>query len=230
MIKKEPAGREVLEEALRRCCSVYCDQYPRYEDEIDLGDDYERYMNNLIRRSKKPFQRYFDTVGRRVAGIAAAILIVGCCSVTVAAARKPIVEFFENIHEKFVEFFFNADDIARAPDRIETVYIPGIIPDGYVMEEIQINEVSTDITWKNGNGDRLNLSQGVLFGSFIFDAEDSNYTVIEHHGIKIAVAEKYGSRACFWSSSEYEFSLVLSSDISTEDMLILIDSLKRYNQ
>ena len=38
MLKKKMTGREVLEEALRRCCSTYCDQYPRYEGEFDSLD------------------------------------------------------------------------------------------------------------------------------------------------------------------------------------------------
>ena len=131
MSKKKMTGREVLEEALRVCCSTYCDQYPRYEGEIDLGDDYENYMDNLIRRSKNPFQRYFNTLGRRVAGIAAAMLIAFSCAMTVKAVREPVVEFFTNIYEKFVEIIFGEDDIAKAPDTIETVYTLGFIPDGY---------------------------------------------------------------------------------------------------
>ena len=47
MSKKKMTGREGLEEALRGCCSTYCDQYPRYEGEIDLGDDYENYIDYL---------------------------------------------------------------------------------------------------------------------------------------------------------------------------------------
>ena len=113
MSKKKMTGREVLEEALRRYCSVYCDQYPRYEGEIDLGDDYENYMNNLIKRSKNPFQRYFNTIGKRVAGIAAALLIVFSCSMTVSAVREPVVEFFTNIHEKFVEIFFDESIVVK---------------------------------------------------------------------------------------------------------------------
>ena len=102
MSKKKMTGRKVLEEALRGCCSTYCDQYPRYEGEIDLGDDYENYMDNLIKRSKNLFRRYFNTAGRRVAGIAAAMLIAFSCSMTVKAVREPVVEFFANIYEKFV--------------------------------------------------------------------------------------------------------------------------------
>ena len=56
MSKKKMTGREVLEEALRGCCSTYCDQYPRYEGEIDLGDDYEKVLEDEqkhIREAKR---------------------------------------------------------------------------------------------------------------------------------------------------------------------------------
>ena len=230
MSKKKMTGREVLEEALRGCCSTYCDQYPRYEGEINLGDDYENYMDNLIKRSKNPFQRYFNTVGRRVAGIAAVMLIAFSCSMTVKAVREPVVEFFANIYEKFVEIIFGEDDIAKAPDTIETVYTLGFIPDGYEMDRFFIDRDMTNMTWKNENGDRLVLSQGILKGSFTMDTEEANYQIIEWNGRKIACAEKYGTKYFFWNSDEYEFSLTISSNISEEETLALIDSLKKYNQ
>ena len=230
MSKKKMTGREVLEEALRGCCSTYCDQYPRYEGEIDLGDDYENYMDNLIRRSKNPFQRYFNTFGKRVAGIAAAILIAFGCSMTVKAVREPVVEFFTNIYEKFVEIIFGEDDIAKAPDTIETVYTLGFIPDGYMVDRFYIDDIMTTMAWKNENGDRLVLSQGVLMGSNILDAEASNCNIIEKNGVKIACSEKYGIKSFFWNSTEYEFSLTISSDISDDEVFALVDSLKKYNQ
>lgn len=230
MSKKKMTGREVLEEALRGCCSTYCDQYPRYEGEIDLGDDYENYMDNLIRRSKNPFQRYFNTVGRRVAEIAAAMLIAFGCSMTVKAVREPFVEFFANIYEKFVEIIFGEDDIAKAPDTIETVYTLGFIPDGYMVDRFYVDDYRTDMAWKNENGDRLALSQGILDGSFIMDTEEADYHIIEWNNKKIAYSEKYGRKYFFWNSEEYEFSLTMSSNISEEEALALIDSLKKYNQ
>ena len=230
MSKKKMTGREVLEEALRGCCSTYCDQYPRYEGEIDLGDDYENYMDNLIRRSKNPFQRYFNTLGRRVAGIAAAMLIAFSCAMTVKAVRETVVEVFTNIYEKFVEIIFGEDDIAKAPDTIETVYTLGFIPDGYEMDRFFIGRDTTNMTWKNENGDRLVLSQGILDGSFIMDTEEADYHIIEWNNKKIACTEKYGTKYFFWNSDEYEFSLIISSNISEEEAIALIDSLKKYNQ
>ena len=230
MSKKKMTGREVLEEALRGCCSTYCDQYPRYEGEIYLGDDYENYMDSLIRRSKNPFQRYFNTVGRRVAGIAAAMLIAFSCSMTVKAIRESVVEFFANTYEKFVEIIFGEDDITKAPDTIETVYTLGFIPNGYEIDRFFIDQYMTKMTWKNENGDRLVLSQGIFDGSFIMDTEEANYHIIEWNGRKIAYTEKYGIKSFFWNSEEYEFSLTISSNISKEEALALIDSLKKYNQ
>lgn len=230
MSKKKMTGREVLEEALRGCCSTYCDQYPRYEGEIDLGDDYENYMDNLIRRSKNPFQRYFNTAGRRVAGIAATMLIAFSCSMTVKAVREPVVEFFTNIYEKLVEIFFGEDDIAKAPDTIETVYTLGFIPDGYEVDRFIIDDSATSMLWRNAQGDMIVLSQGVLDGSFTVDVEESNCDIIERNGKKIVYAEKYGRRYFFWNSTEYEFSLTVSSNISEDEVFALIDSLKKYNQ
>ena len=230
MSKKKMTGREVLEEALRGCCSTYCDQYPRYEGEIDLGDDYENYMNNLIKRSKNPFQRYFNTIGKRVAGIAAAILIVFSCSMTVSAVREPVVEFFTNIYEKFVEIFFEEDAIAKAPDTIETVYILGTIPGDYVIDHFIIDDVATDMIWRNNDGNRIVFSQGILHGSFVVDTEETAYDIIERNGKKIAYSEKYGIKSFFWNSTEYEFSLTIPSNISNEEAFVLIESIKKYNQ
>jgi len=161
MSKKKMTGREVLEEALRGCCSTYCDQYPRYEGKIDLGDDYEKYMHNLIKRSKNPIQRYFNTIGRRVAGIAAAMLIAFGCSMTVKAVREPVVEFFANIYDTFLEIRFGKDDIEKAPVTIETVYTLGFIPDGYMVDRFFIGRDTTNMTWKNENGDRLVLCDNI---------------------------------------------------------------------
>ena len=230
MSKKKMTGREVLEEALRGCCSTYCDQYPRYEGEIDLGDDYENYMDNLIKRSKNPFQRYFNTAGRRVSGIAAAMLIAFSCSMTVKAVREPVVEFFANIYEKFVEVFFGEDDIAKAPDTIETVYTLGFIPDEYEVDRFIIDDSATSMLWRNAQGDMIVLSQGVLEGSFTVDVEKSDFDIIDWNGIRIAYTEKYGIKSFFWNSEEYEFSLTISSNISEEEALALIESLKKYNQ
>ena len=57
---------------------------------------------------------------------------------------------------------------------IETVYTLGFIPNGYEMDKFFIGQYMTKMTWKNENGDRLVLSQGILDGSFIIATEEAN--------------------------------------------------------
>ena len=144
------------------------------------------------------------------------------CFMTVSAAREPVIKFYTNIYEKFAEIFFREDDIANAPHTVETVYILGTIPDGYAIDCFIIDDLATDMTWKNKNGDRIVLSQGVLTGSFIVDTEESDFDIIERNGKRFIYAEKYGSKCFFWNSEESEFSLVISDYITNEEAFVLI--------
>ena len=85
------------------------------------------------------------------------MLIAFSCSMTVSAIREPVVEFFTNVYEKLLEMVFDEEDIATAPNTIETVYSLGTIPDGYVIDHFIIDDVATNIAWKNENGERLVL-------------------------------------------------------------------------
>lgn len=230
MTNKERSGRDKLMEAMRLSEKTYCDKFSCVDGEIRYSEEYLRDMKRVLSKSKNPIHRCFNSVGRRVAGIAAALLIAFSCSMTVKAIREPVVEFFANIYEKFVAIFFEEDDIAKAPNTIETVYTLGFIPDGYMVDRFYVDDYTTDMVWKNGNGDRLALSQGILDGSFTLDVEESDYNIIEWNNKKIACSEKHGIKSFFWNSEEYEFSLTMSSNISEEEAFALIDSLKKYNQ
>lgn len=230
MTDKKMTGREIFEEAMRQYDNSYCDEFPPIEADLQFNELYESDMLKLKRRINNPFLKCCNTIGRHIAGIIVVATIVFSCSMTISAVREPVVEFFTNIYEKFVEIFFDKDDIAKAPDTIEIVYTLGMIPDGYVMDQFIITDVLADMTWIHENGDRLVLSQDVLDGFLILDVEESNYDIIEWNGKRIAFVEKYGVKYFFWNFEEYAFSLTASSNISKEESLALIDSLKQYNQ
>ena len=230
MTDKELSGRNRLKEALKLSDKTYLDKYLPIEYDVKYSKKYLKYIERLKKRMKYPVYRYFNTVGKRVAGIAIAATILFGCSMTVSAVRKSVVEFITNVYEKIVECFFEDTDIEKAPCTIETVYTLGVIPEGYTIDQFVIKKNATKMIWMNPNEDRIVLSQGSLTGSFTFDVEESNYATIEHHGVKIVFVEKNGVKSYFWNSEEYEFSLTISSDISQEDIFALIDSITIYNQ
>ena len=226
MSKKPKTGREVLEEALLISCSDYYDQFPSYEGEIDPGEEYEEAMNALIRRSKKPKPRYFNTLSKRVAGIAAALLIVFGCSMTVSAVRLPFVEFLSNTYDKYVEIFFDSSDVEKAPSVIETVYTLGYVPEGYVEKDCAISKISTNITWVNENNEMIVFRQRLLDSSATIDNERADYNVvlIDDKEILYLSYEEY----CYyyWNSDEYAFYLKTTDMITREVALELIRSVE----
>ncbi len=225
MNEKNLTGEAVLKEALHQYSLTYCDEFPPCDEEIHLDEIYQRKMEKLIKRSKNPFRLYFNTAGRRAAGIAAAILVFFGCSMTVSAVRKTVVEFFTNAYEKLVEFFFDDESVANAPSTIETVYTLGYIPEGYELKEIERANVYVKYILSDDNGNEIVFSQNVLGGVITLDNEKSNYTIFYSSGVKIGYVEKFGVKAFEWNSSEYKFSLTVPSGFYLEECVILIESL-----
>ena len=231
MSKKRMNGREVLEEALRQCCADYCEEIPCSEEDIDLGEDYEKYMNSLIRRSKKPFRRCFDTAGKRAAGIAAAFLVMIGCTMSVSAVRKPIVGFLTNTCDKYVELFFDENDVEKAPTKIETVYTLGAVPEGYVQESTFLNEVRSSITWINDKNHQIILTQTVLDGMTTIDNEKTEIAFFEADGTKILFYQRNGVKSYIWNTNDYLFSIdIVDDDISAESGLDFIRSITEYQK
>jgi hypothetical protein len=215
----------VLEEALLISCSDYYDQFPSYEGEIDPGEEYEKAMNALIRSSKKPKPRYFNTLSKRVAGIAAALLIVFGCSMTVSAVRLPFVEFLSNTYDKYVEIFFDSSDIEKAPSVIETVYTLGYVPEGYVEKDYSRDLISVRTTWVNEKGEKIFFEQNVLNANITADNEHTEYEIAFINDIKIYIFDG-AIQYYYWNSDEYSFYLETPKTTARDVTIELIQSIK----
>ena len=229
MLKKTMTGREVLEEALLKYCETHGDPVPRYEGEFHFSADYEQYIHALIKSSKKAPRRGCSTLGKRVAGIAAAILIAFGCSMTVSAVRSPFVSFCMNTYEKFTEIFFDASDIEKAPQTIETVYTLGYVPEGYELNSQSVEKESSFFVWHNRDGDSIKLVQNILNIKLTIDTEESDVISTNVNDFQIFFKDKYGKKTYFWNTDEYQFRLyIMDDDISTEDGIELIRSVMKY--
>lgn len=224
MTDKKMTGREIFEEAMKQYDKTYCDEFPPIEAELQFDEECEKNLRKLVRRLNNPFRNYFNTAGRRAAGIAAAILVFFGCSMTVSAVHKPVVEFFTNAYEKLVEFFFDDKSIANAPATIETVYTLGYVPEGYELVDFCQYSKKVHSEWRN-NDSRLNLIQFTLNGEYSFDNEYSDYYIMAYDNFHIACIEKYDTKKMFWNNSEYAFELTVPSTFTEEECLLIIDSI-----
>ena len=83
MSKEKTEGSKVLEEALQKSCESYCERYPRYEGEIDLGKDYADYERQLLNHSKAHPRKYGNAVARRSSVLAASLILFFACSMAI---------------------------------------------------------------------------------------------------------------------------------------------------
>jgi hypothetical protein len=198
--------------------------------EAELEEGLQEIYRKAATRKKKNFLRRFHTAWGRAACVAAAVLIAFTCSMTVSAVRTPVVNFLTNAYDQFTEIFFDDADIEKAPSTIETVYTLGYVPEGYAKEQFYVYALSTNMTWKNENGDRIILLQGTLGGSLTLNIEESDYTILEGNGKRIAYSQKFGIKSFYWNSEEYEFQLVVPKNMPQEEAFLLIDSVIKYEK
>lgn len=225
MNEKNLTGEAVLKKALHQYSLTYCDEFPPCDEEIHLDEIYQRKMEKLIKRSKNPFQRYFNTAGRRAAGIAAAILVFFGCSMTVSAVRKPVVEFLTNVYEKLVEFFFDEESITNAPSMIETVYTLGYVPEGYELMSSDLSKYQNRIIWERDSNECIIFIQSTLDGVVSYDNEESKYELIETNNFSVVFVKKHDLLMLFWSDNQYKYSLDVYGGLTLDECVALIESI-----
>jgi hypothetical protein len=224
-------GLNVLKEAFREINKwEYENLHLETLEEVIPSPAYIKRMERLIQWQKRSCWKYVNSIGKRIAMIAVAIALTFGLSMSVCAVRKPVVEFFVNMYEKFVEFFYDDDVSAKAPSTIETVYTLGYVPEGYELESCSIEKMATCFIWINEVGEQIVFSQGLLCEYSLMDNENSNYEIMSVNDITMAVLEKDSIRYCYWSTKNYRFILYMPSDISSDVFDSLINSIIKYEK
>ena len=223
MTDKEHKGKEILKEALCDYELSFDEKYPPEEMDVVFSKKYQKNIDRMLSGKQKSYPKFLNSSWKRVVASIVVVAMVFGGSMTVKAFREPVVEFFTNIYEKIVEIFFDDDDIAKAPSEIENIYTLGYVPDGYVEESFDSDELTTKIYWTNGD-DKIYFKQYTLDSETHLDNEISDYQIFCICDIKIAMIEKYGKRILFWNDDEYAFTLTMSVDVSEEDYVNMIKS------
>lgn len=225
MTETKMTGREILIAAMEQYDITYCDEFPPIEADLLFDEECEKNLRKLIRRLNNPFRNYFNTVGKRAAGIAAAILVFFGCSMSVSAVRKPVVEFFTNAYEKLVEFFFDDESVANAPSTIETVYTLGYVPEGYELMSSDLSKYQNRIIWERDSNECIIFIQSTLDGVVSYDNEESKYELIETNNFSVVFVKKHDLLMLFWSDNQYKYSLDVYGGLTLDECVALIESI-----
>lgn len=165
-------SREELKAAFREGYSHDFDNIPICESEItfDISARFENKMENLIHKENKATWHWFNTSYKKVIALVAALILMFTMTFSVSAIRGPIVEFFTNVYETFIEFLFDGD----TSNKISTQYAFKENPDGFIIIDTYKDKTTSQTTYKNEKGDIIELSQTIT--------DDTNYSLDSEQG------------------------------------------------
>ncbi len=220
--------REEAFEVFRFYASKEFEDVPVDESEIEyeFSEEFNRKMEKLLRRVAYDRTHAVSWAARKVIAVAAAIIFALAGMMSVSAIREPVVEFFYNIYEEFMEIFFEGD----TTEKITYVYSLSEIPEGFVETTIVSEEYVNIIKYKNmKNGDVIELKQSITEDApFVVDNEQGDIEKFEIDGNEIIVYSSNQGYAhyAFWIKDSYSFKLMYSGKTTVEEILKLIEKVK----
>ena len=224
MTEKEKKGQAILKEALGDYELSFDEKYLPEEVEVFFSKKYQRNINKMLSGKQKKYPEFLNTAFKRVAACMVVSIMLFGGYMTVKAFREPVIEFFTNMYEKFVEIFFDGENVLGAPTEIETVYTLGYVPDGYELEKKERVGASVKTIFTNGE-DNIVLSQYPLTNDLTFDNENSNFQIIAMSDFEVAVIEKNKIRLFYWSNEKYAFNLTVPKELGNDECIEIIESL-----
>lgn len=194
------------------------------EIEYEFSEEFNRKMEKLLRRVAYDRTHAVSWVARKVIAVAAAIIFALAGMMSVSAIREPVVEFFYNIYEEFMEIFFEGD----TTEKITYVYSLSEIPEGFVETQRISDDIANIIKYENPkNGNVIELKQSITEEvSFLLDNEQGHIERFEVDGneIIIYISDSGYGHYGFWVKDSYSFKLTYTGNTTIEEILKLIET------
>ncbi len=195
--------------------------------EITLSDAFKDRIQKLLKRQKYGFFVLFGTAGRRVASILIAILVAAAVTtVSVEALRKPVMEFFTQVFERFTQIFFVDDTPDTRMVEME-LYLPTHIPEGYELEQEEVFPYIHQVTYTHSNSnDIIHYKQWWKeSGLVIADTEDTQYSAITIGNYEGVTYSNKDIITLVYSDEQYTYTL--SASLPSDELIKIAKSIEK---
>jgi len=224
----EYISSDVLIQSLKLYEAKWLSTFPKDEElEYEFSDSFNKKMDKLINRQKKPYYIIINTVGKRVAIIILSIIVsLSAMTMSIRALRDPVIDFVIEVYEKFSTVFFdNKEEQTNYPTEILTKYEPTAIPEGYTKSTAEDFPLSYSLKYTDNNGDILSFMQYPINSLQINlnteNAATEYININEYTGIYCSNKDY---QMILWDNGEYAF--YMSSKISKEELLVIAESVQ----
>lgn len=201
------------------------ENYIDYSDDLDIpfnfSAKFEKKMDKLIKRQRKPYYALISTAGRRAACIAAAIIIASGSAMSVKAIREKVIEFVVE-HWQFNDsvsmdnIIIDTDTDISYPEIIEQEYTIDI-PEGFEIVEDLSDETAESKCTYYVNGDKyIDFAQTTVYDWNM--SIDNERCKIERRtdvsGVEYIIYfwEDFNKYNVIWENNGYIFRIITNYD------------------
>lgn len=137
-------------------------------------------MKRLINSyEKKNSNKKFYPIGRVVVTAALAVTIVFSTGVFASADIFKLFQWLGFYSEEYVDISLSKDYTRRIVEETASwqhgkVYVPGLIPDGYTLDEINIEKNSISITYISSNDNYFRFSMKTLGDDYLMTIDNNS--------------------------------------------------------
>ncbi len=200
---------------------------PDREEEVDVS--FSRVFivkaEKLIRNSQRKAWQYVNTGMKRAVLVSIIAVLLASTALAVPAIREAIIKFFLQNEQTHYEFSFDPEQAAKAPECIETVYLPTYIPDGYQEDSKVITAPSVIVIWHNSETDSwIDYEQMKIPDEpentdwYGLNAENVKEERLNFNGYNVLSVYDTEISTYIWTDDSYFYNLTCSNTVSQAQM------------
>lgn len=217
--------KDEFKQAFREVMSAEFSHIPTDENSIDytFSDKFERKMQKLIKAQKKSSWKFTNTTKKRVAILIAILIALLATACSVKQIREPVVTFFTETYDSFVEYFFEGDTV----DEITYEYQLTYVPEGFEQTEVLQSPDSFTTYYKNAEGDLIDFTQMITAQNALsIDNENCEKMTFEVNGEKIEVFKWKTTWYAMWIEESYLLTLTCQGNFNIDMIQTMIASVE----
>lgn len=198
------------------------------EMEITLSEEFQEKGKKLISKTKRKKSWNIKTTVRKMAFAAAVLAALAISTLAIPYVREGLARFLVPNNGDAYPFDFDDDLLASAPERIEKVYKPTYIPEGY-REEAIIGTQWVVYMWQGDGGKMITFGQYPLSDASVRPQPDAEGLQVEGalpDGNKVLSMSNESSRMYFWTDNEYFYRLICSNSVPTDESNKMLNNIK----
>lgn len=215
--------KQAISEAL---CEEYVSSIPEHNSDHVFSEPFNKSMEKLIKRQRKPYYKIINTAGKRAACIAAAAFIVSFSTVmSVDALRDALKNFFIKDLSIYSEISY-IDNEMSAPDTIESIYSITYDLSGYEIDYENYSSVKRTIIYKKEDICIVYYQWVKSEYNMSLNTEGAEISQIDIQGREaIYYCDRYNYHNLIWDNGEYV--IMISSNIGKNELIEIANSVQK---